>query len=378
MNATRSGALFVSSVVLLGALGQTGCGDSAGGAGGSGGATQASSTSGVTTKAVAVSSSSSSSSTGAGGFPEYIPTAADIQFAAVNKIPSGEQLLFNDWTSMPNSVWAMTPDGQTLVEVFRAFRVWSMGASHASHQIAFACGDPNQEAHFGINVGDAIQHTFVYDEVAQTVKLVAHGNINDECHTFSADDQSLYVCRRYDFDTMGGSKNYRIGKIDVATAAFDFVMPESASTLALYPQPTSDGLDILYTEVPVPSGDRTILRRTLSSSTEVVLKSKANAPVLSPDGLRYLYVDNADAGALHAADLSGANDVKVLSGSGASSVRYSPDGSRVAYLVFDNAKNCSHIEIVKADGSEANAPTRVYDCGVKGRFITELAWVVAP
>ncbi|MBW2459753.1 MAG: hypothetical protein JRI68_35005, partial [Deltaproteobacteria bacterium] len=45
---------------------------------------------------------------GAGG--EYVPTPTDIGFTPLNPIPSGEQILFNDW-AVPDSLWAMAPDG---------------------------------------------------------------------------------------------------------------------------------------------------------------------------------------------------------------------------------------------------------------------------
>src|SRR6185369_14945365 len=132
---------------------------------------------------------------GAGGGPTWscpdtdIPlTPGDIQFAALNPLPAGEQILFNDWNPSPNVLKSMTPDGATTTDVFAAYRVWSMGVSHAAGSIAFSCGDPQQEEHYGVNIGDAIQNTWVYDVAAQTAKLVAPGNVNDECHTFSADD----------------------------------------------------------------------------------------------------------------------------------------------------------------------------------------------
>ncbi len=371
------GGALASCLALVGGLVGAACGGS--GAGGAGGAST--SASGVTASVSAsANATASSTASGAGGLPDYVPTPADIGFQAVTKLPSGEQILLNDWNSAPNSVWSMKPDGGGLVEIFRAYRVWSMGVSHAADTIAFACGDPNQKAHFGIDIGDAIQHTFAYDVATETARLLAHGNINDECHTFSPDDKTLYVCRRYDFDAMGNSKNYRIGAIDVATTAFAWILPESANTATLYPAPTKDGLDLLYTDVPVPSGDRTIVKRSLGSSQESALKSQASAPVISPDGARYLFADYSSSGmgTLHAANLDGSGDVLVRDLKGTTSFRYSPDGARVAYLVFDNAKSCSHVEVVKADGSEASAPTRIYDCGTSGRFITDIAWIVAP
>ena len=59
----------------------------------------------------------------------------------------------------------------------------------------------------------------------------------------------------------------------------------------------------------------------------------------------------------------------------ASGARWSPDGTRVVYTVGDDEVSCSHVEIVAADGSEADAPTRIRDCVESGEFITDLAWI---
>ncbi|MBW2457078.1 MAG: hypothetical protein JRI68_21360, partial [Deltaproteobacteria bacterium] len=56
----------------------------------------------------------------------------------------------------------------------------------------------------------------------------------------------------------------------------------------------------------------------------------------------------------------------------------SPDGSQVAYLQRDDGNNCSHIDVVAADGSEADTPTRVRDCAQSGEFITQVDWIDAP
>ena len=51
---------------------------------------------------------------------------------------------------------------------------------------------------------------------------------------------------------------------------------------------------------------------------------------------------------------------------------WSPDGTKIAFL-WGETQSCNHIEIVAADGSEADAPFRVRDCGPA--FITELEWI---
>jgi hypothetical protein len=295
----------------------------------------------------------------------------------VNPIPSGDLILFNDWNSSPNSVWAMTPDGMTFTEIFRAFRVWSMGVSNGFDKIAFASADPQQKQHYCLDVGDAIQNTFLYDVSAQSAKLLSHGNINDECHTFAPGDQTLYLCRRTDFMADGSSTGYRIGKIDLSSLAFTWITAANPAAYDLYPAPTHDGLNLLYTEAPVPTGQRSLLNRTLSTNTDMLLRSNVNEPVISPDGTRYVYEDYGQSGAIVASDLNGQNTVTLATEKG-TGARWSPDGTMVIFTVFDNAKSCSHIDMVKSDGSQAAAPTRIYDCGVKGRFITDLAYVHRP
>lgn len=271
---------------------------------------------------------------------------------------------------------ALSTDGLTTTEIFRAYRVWSMGLSHDGKTLAFASGDPKQDLHFGIDVGDAIQHTFVYDTTTQQAALLAHGNINDECHTFSPNDDAVYVCRRTDFQANGQSKTYRVGKITLATKAFDWITDENESAAALHPQPTPDGLGLIYTNAPVPTGPRSILFHPFAGA-ESLLHGMASAPVLNTAGTRYLYQDMSDMGALHEVGIDGMGDVEVAVERSSMVVR-SFDGQDAYFLVYDDAHGCSSIDRAKLDGSEAATPERVYDCATEGRFITELAFVHKP
>src|SRR5690349_1407185 len=72
------------------------------------------------------------------------PTPEELSFRAVSPLPAGEQLLFNDWTASPNAVYSIKPDGTGETEVFRVFRVWSMGVAHGANKIAFSSADPKQ------------------------------------------------------------------------------------------------------------------------------------------------------------------------------------------------------------------------------------------
>ncbi|MGH7295316.1 MAG: hypothetical protein ACRELB_10295 [Polyangiaceae bacterium] len=323
----------------------------------------------------------------AGAYP--IPTPASIQFAAKAALPSGEQLLFNDWSPSPNTVSSLTPDGLTKTEVFDVYRAWSMGVSHDGKSIAFSCGEPDQLADFGLQIGDSIQQTWIYDASSQAIHLVAHGNINDECHTFGPGDTTLWVCRRYDFEETGDAGNlagtnggYRVGWIDLATGAFSFFTPDdsSSATYALYPQPTADGAGVYYSttqNVSATQTKSTLLYAPLCGGPAVDVRDGAREPVISPDGTRYVYASDAEKGALHASTLDGVADVKITAAAGTNAV-WSPDGSRVAYLVYDVAAGCQHIDVVKSDGTTAASPTRLRDCTKTGEFITQLAWFVGP
>ena len=377
-------ALWLLPLVLASAA----CGHSNGAAAGSGdGGSTTDGPAADAPAADAVSCPTDDAGSDAGVYP--IPTPASIQFAAKAALPSGEQLLFNDWNPQPNTVSSLTPDGATRTVVFEIYRAWSMGVSHDAKSIAFSCGDPAQQADFGLQIGDSIQQTWIYDVPTQAIHLVAHGNINDECHTFGPGDTTLWVCRRYDFaeegdggNLMGTNKGYRIGRIALPSNEFTFVTADesSMSTVALYPQPTAGGQSVYYSTSQAVSATQTkstVLAMPLPCGAATVMRSDARDPVLSPDGTRYVYADDSDKGALHASTLDGTTAMKLTSEAGTNAA-WSPDGTKVAYLVYDGTAGCSHIDVVKSDGSTATTPTRLRDCGKSGEFITELAWFVKP
>ena len=316
----------------------------------------------------------------------FVPTPADIDFAAVNPLPSGEQILFNDWSPSPNRVRSMTPDGATVTEVFRAYRVWSMGVSQARDRIAFSSGYPVevQGQHYAIpTLGDAIQHTFVYDVATQTAQVVAYGSINDECHAYGPGDAALYVCRRSDFegscdgwDIEYVNRGWRLGRIDLPGAAFTFLTPDVDYDWALSPQPTPDGTALFYGRiqlVPPNTQTRTIVRMALPAGTTTLWKEQASFPVLSPDGSRVVYQNWADQYTLWIANADGGGATRIANRQRASEATFSPDGTQVAFL-FDENDGCC-VEAVKADGTEANAPRCLRNCQTTGEFITELDWI---
>ena len=310
-----------------------------------------------------------------GYIPDPLPE--HISFAAKNPIPTGLSLLFDDWNANPNKVLSIRPDGTGETEIFQAYRVWSLGASHDGNTVAFACGDPLQLEHYGLALGDAIQNTWLYDTSAQTAKVLSFGNINDECHTFNQKDDTLYVCRRYDFQELPGpqfsNKGYQLGRMNVASGAFEFLTPEPVMKLEVSPEPTADESEIYDTVVEIQGGTqrRGIEQTTLPTGTPTKVVDSATLRDLSPDGTKLLYQNHLDKGTLYVSDVDGANAVQVTSHPG-TNASFSPDGSRIAYL-YGETQSCNHIETVAVDGSEAGAPKRVRDCGTA--FVTDLVWI---
>jgi hypothetical protein len=310
--------------------------------------------------------------------PPPVPTPAAIQFAAVAAVPAGEQLLFNDWNPSPNTLASMQPDGSGATTIFRAFRVWSVGVARAGDQLAFACGDPTQEADYGITIGDAVQHTWRYDFATQTADVLAYGNLNDECLTFAPGDTALYLCRRADF-TDCNNPAYRLGRIDLPGGAFTWLTADDATDFALSPQPTPGGDALFYGRIQISTSGhqtRSIMRLPLPTGSAQTAIDQASFPLLSPDGQRLVYQNWADLQQPYVAALDGTGAVKIAARRNAGSFAFSPDGSQVAYL-WDGG-TCSHVEVVKVDGSEAAAPRRLRDCTQTGEFVTELAWFVRP
>jgi hypothetical protein len=370
--AAQSGGAGGGGPALGGSGGASGAGTGGAGAGGKGGKA------GSGGEAGEAGASGEAGSAGSGGEPLTEPTPESISFQAVNPLPSGEFILFNEWAASPNRVSSIRPDGSEETEIFRAMRVWSMGAQ--GDRVAFACGDPQQEAHYGTAIGDAIQHTWLYDGLTQTASVLAWGNINDECHRFSPDAASLFVCRRTDFDAMGQNKTYRIGRIDIGTREFQFLTPEADTELALIPEPLPGGASLIYTHVKIvgTQQQQSIRRLSFDGKPTEEIRAAAGRAALSPDGVHYAYQDYDEKGAVYIASLD-TNDAPVLiSSKRGASLTFSPDGTEVAMLHDEPTASCQHIDIVKVDGSEKDTPRRVLDCVQKSAVITKLAWVKRP
>ncbi len=311
--------------------------------------------------------------------PPPDPTSSDIAFKARAALPAGELLVFDDWSKDPNGLYVSKPDGSAQTLIFEAKRVWSFGVSHDRKTIAFACEDPFAGRGCGFRFSDAFQNRWVYDVAGWRATLLSKGNVNDECHMFGPGDKELFVCRRYDFTKDGKFKGWRLAKTDLASGSFSFLTPEETTiTYRLDPNVTPDGQSMISTRLVVtPPSSQTyaIEKRSPISGTASVLLADAGRVRLSPDGTKMVFTNYADARKLYVKAVDGASPaVKVLDAEASRPV-FSPDGLRVAYLVDDKTANCQHIEIVKADGSDAASPTRVHDCATAKDFITALAWI---
>lgn len=311
----------------------------------------------------------------------YVPTPQDVQFKAIAPLPSGEQLLLGDWNTWPNALYSMPPEGGTATKIFEVYRIWSMGVSNAADKIAFSCGNPEQEKHYGLTLGDALQHTWIYDVATQQIELLTHGNINDECHRFGPGDKYLYLCRRWDHQFDGEwwiNKGYSMGRVDLATKEFSLLSQDTDLVMTLHPEPSPDETSLMFTRITIePPNSYTyeILKKPLPDGASELVRAEAGTAVLSPDGTRYAYSNYAEKGAIYVASLDGTVNTKVVGVRG-TDFTWSPDGTRLAYLLSDSALNCSHVEVVKADGTEA--PVRVRDCEQTQDYLAELAWIVRP
>ena len=99
----------------------------------------------------------------------------------------------------------------------------------------------------------------------------------------------------------------------------------------------------------------------MPSGTDEAVRAEADSPVLSPDVSTYLFRNYLEQGTLWASSLNGQTTYQVVAARASEPV-WSPDGTRVAYLLRDDANNCDHIYVAAADGSQADNPVKVRDC----------------
>lgn len=311
--------------------------------------------------------------------------ADEIGFVAREALTSGSWLLANDWAADPNVAFVIpTADlAGARRELFGVNRVWSLGAKADGATIWFSAFDAGQEARFGLTIGDSIQNTFAYDAATQAVRAVASGgweNVNDECHAPSPDGASLYVCRRYDFQPMGGFSGWRLGRFTLATGAFEFLRPDAAGgPFELLPQALPDGQRVVFElRARPPMTGASIHVRDLGTGTEQVVRMAASRPLLAPDGHHLLFRDTASRTyKMLDLDQPAAPPIDVSPTLDPGAAAISPDGATIVYTVYDAANTCDHLERVTFAGTWS-APVRVRDCGITGEFITKLAWLTVP
>ena len=141
------------------------------------------------------------------------------------------------------------------------------------------------------------------------------------------------------------------------------------------PQPTADGTALFYgrDQISGTTQTRTIVKMALPAGTTELWLDQAAFPVLSPDGTKLAYQNWDDQYTLYVANLDGSQPLQLANRPNFSEAVFSPDGTQVAYLPYDDS--VCHIEVVKLDGSEANAPRCLRPASVGYEFITELDWI---
>ena len=331
------------------------------------------------------------------GVPDATPAdAAPAPASEIGLVPgpgqaltAGDWIVANDWAGPPDVVFALPAAdlGGPRQVVLSANRVWSLGVRADGAELVFSSSDPEQEADFGISIGDAIQNTFRYDTAAQTVALLAPAgadwiNVNDECHEPTADGAFVYVCRRYDFTAQGAFLGWRIGRIDGASGAFEFLRPDApGGPWELGAQAIAGTTRILYEQRTRPPGSQySLWTRDLGTGAETMVQASAGRPTLAPDGHRVLFHRTTDHFRLWMLDLDApaAPAIPVTPTTGVGDSAWSPDGDAVVYTVYDDVNICDHLERVTFDGSAWSAPVRVRDCAQTGEFITDLSWIRRP
>jgi Tol biopolymer transport system component len=322
--------------------------------------------------------------------PDAAPDPArEIGFVAGEPLTAGEWIVANDWAGPPDVVFALSPAdlGGARRVVFTATRVWSMGARADGGAIAFSTTDPEQEADFGITLGDAIQNSFRYDAATQTVAMLAPAgtdwtNVNDECHEPTADGAYVYLCRRYDFTDQGAFLGWRLGRIRTADGAFEFLRADAPSgPWELAAQAIPGTTRVLYEQRTRPPGIQySLWTLDLATGAETMIRTGAGRPTLAPDGHRVLFHSTTDQFRLWMFDLDApaAPAIPVTPTADVGDSAWSPDGQTVVYTVYDDVNTCDHLERVTWTGGAWSPPTRVRDCTQTGEFITDLSWVSVP
>jgi hypothetical protein len=311
---------------------------------------------------------------------EYWLGPEDIDFEEVDPPLAGDCIYYGVWGGGTDSLEMISPDGLSTGTRFRVNRLWSFGVAHDGVTIAFSSVDPYQEEHWGSTLGDAIQYTWLFAPGEEPVQITA-GNINDECHLFSADDQTLYLCRRANFwqetvgeDTQFGNDPYRIltHELDGAEETWLISLVENTSDIGPAVLPSGDIL--FWRQGPPPDFDQGLWRMNGDGSNIEFVLDGATNPVVSPSGDLVAFRQDWSALVIAGADdLPGGTPIIESTTGFIFQFSFSPDDARIAYLRGREDASCSDLWVANIDGSD---PVMLVDCLVEGVFPTGVEWAM--
>jgi hypothetical protein len=312
------------------------------------------------------------------GLPWLTPD--DIGFAEIDPPLAGERIYYGNWgSSGVDSLEMISPDGLARGTRFEVARLWSFGVAHDGETIAFSSADPDQEGNWGVTIGDAIQYSWLFWPGEAPVQITS-GNINDECHLFSADDAALFLCRRANFwqDTDGGSFEfgndpYRILTHVLGGAAEDWLTPLVEGVSDIGPVPLPSG-DILFWRQEPSGGSfaQELMRMHGDGSGVELVRDGATGPAVSPEGDLVAFRQGWSTLVVAPAnDLAGGAEILSSDAGTISGIAFSPDGARLAYLLGRGDASCSDLWISDIDGANA---ARLVDCAAEGLFPSGVAW----
>jgi len=304
-------------------------------------------------------------------------TPDDIGFEEVDSPLVGDCIYYGLWGST-DSLEMISPDGLTTGTRFRVNRLWSFGVAHDGVTVVFSSVDPFEEEHWGVTIGDAIQYTWLFAPGEDPVQITA-GNINDECHLFSDDDQKLYLCRRASFWQEGegdtfefGNDPYRIMTHDLGTAEETWLTPLVENVMDIGPAVLPDGDILFWRQGPPPEFDQGLWRMNGDGSDISSVLDGATNPVVSPSGDLVAFRQDWSALVIAPADdlLGGTTIIESDTGN-FYGFSFSPDQTRIAYLLGRDGTMCSDLWVADVDGS---GQVLLLDCVAEGVFPVGVEW----
>jgi hypothetical protein len=304
-------------------------------------------------------------------------TPDDIDFEEVDPPLAGELIYYGVWgSSGTDSLEMISPDGLTTGTRFRVNRLWSFGVAHDGVTVAFSSVDPFEEEHWGVTIGDAIQYTWLLGPSGAPVQITA-GNINDEGHLFSDDDQILYLCRRADFwqemvgeELQFGNDPYRIMTHALSGGGEAWLTPLAENVSDIGPAALPDG-DILFWRQN-PDLSQEMMRMHGDGTGIELVRDGATNPVVSPDGDLVAFRQGWSALVIAGADdLLGGTPILESETEFFFGFSFSPDQARIAYLLGRADASCSDLWVADVDGTDQ---LMLVDCLAEGVFTSGVEW----